>query len=340
MSANKWVAVEFGKSTIKASVLNENNKPIRLSYPMCGYETTFFSSVVYCNDDNVSVGDYASLLGTIDPGSIEVNWMSSEKDKDIKKKIAKSIFETIKHAAIRHYKDANIGIVLLYNNELDKDLYNTAQAMFYDVKTMTCCNVLQKILFPNLNHPVLIVDFGDSALKISLMDKNNAFYKNDKLGFCTIDMFSLIDFEDVSSLTNRETRILSELIQCIKVRANNGENTILPKFAKCNDITNKIQQKMTTYFYQCFDECSNALKSWSKSWNDINDVIFIGGGAHSTIINSTFHKYIENYRPMDSYNSKNTDFDAQYAATHCAVQMPDLRCVKEFERLVNQNNIN
>ena len=332
MSVNqkKWVAIDLGNSTVKASVLGENNKPIRLPYPMCGYETTFLSTIVCCSDDNVSVGDYASLLGTVDPSSIKINWMSS--NEEVKKTIAKALFGTVKHAASRHYDNSNIGIVLLYNDKLDNDLYNTAKTVFCDVKTMTCCDVLQDILFPNINKPVLVMDFGDSAFKISLMDKNNenAFHKNGNLGFDKIDIFSLIDFEDISFLSNRETRMLSELMQHIKVLANNGENIILPHFVKCDAITNKFQQKITTYFYQCFDECSNALKRWSKSWDDISDVIFIGGGAHSTIINSTFHKYMQSKNihsncTIKSYNSRNIDFDAQFAATHCAIQMPELR---------------
>ena len=293
---------------------------------MRGYETTLLSSVVYRHDDNVTVGDYASLLGAIDPSSIEINWMSS--NTDVKKTIAKSIFETIKHAASMHYDDSNIGVVLLHDDKLDIDVYDTARAIFSNVKTMTCFDVLQNILFPNINKPVLVMDFGDSAFKLSLMDKNNKndFFKNEDLGFHKIDMFSLINFEDISSLTNRETRMLSELMQRIKILANNGENIILPHFVKCDAITNKFQQKMTTYFYQCFDECSNALKRWSKSWDDISDVIFIGGGAHSTIINSVFNKYLQSCHIMiESYNNKNINFDAQFAATHCAIQMPELR---------------
>ena len=146
MSVNKtkWVAIDLGKSTVKASVLGENNKPMRLQYHMRGYETTLLSSVVYRNDDNVTIGDYASLLGAIDPSSIEINWMSS--DKDVKKTIAKSIFETIKDAASMHYDDSNIGVVLLHDDKLDIDVYDTARAIFCNVKTicqeeliLNCC---------------------------------------------------------------------------------------------------------------------------------------------------------------------------------------------------------
>ena len=42
----KWVAVDLGMSTVKATVLDKNNKPIRLSYPMGDYATTLLSSVV------------------------------------------------------------------------------------------------------------------------------------------------------------------------------------------------------------------------------------------------------------------------------------------------------
>ena len=46
-----WVAVDLGASTIKASVLDKGNNPVRLSYPMGDYTTTLLSSVVVVTED-------------------------------------------------------------------------------------------------------------------------------------------------------------------------------------------------------------------------------------------------------------------------------------------------
>ena len=59
-----WVAVDLGISSIKASILDKSNKPMRLSYSMGNYETTLLSSIVVRNEQ-VVLGDYASLLDTI-----------------------------------------------------------------------------------------------------------------------------------------------------------------------------------------------------------------------------------------------------------------------------------
>ena len=56
-----WVAVDLGISSIKASILDKSNKPMRLSYSMGNYETTLLSSIVVRNEQ-VVLGDYASLI--------------------------------------------------------------------------------------------------------------------------------------------------------------------------------------------------------------------------------------------------------------------------------------
>ena len=49
--------------------------------------------------------------------------------------------------------------------------------------------------------------------------------------------------------------------------------------------------------------------------------MFVGGGSHSSIIESVFEKYMRDYHPLMSYNSKHPGFDAQYAATFCTMQI-------------------
>ena len=113
-------------------------------------------------------------------------------------------------------------------------------------------------------------------------------------------------------------------MQRIKILLNNGNEVYIPnKFSvKGNSIKEAFEQKMTTFLYQCFDECSNALKAISKSWSDIEEIVFIGGGAHCNILDTVFDKYMQSQYPLVSYNSKNSGFDAQFAVSNCAIQLP------------------
>lgn len=317
-----WVAVDLGISTIKASVSGKSNKPVRLSYPMGYYETTLLSSVVVVTEDeNVIMGDYASQLGVIDPNMKVYDWLHSSN----KSLIATKFFETIKQAAIKHYSNQNIGIVLLYNNITDPELKSIAGTVFYEVKTMQVGDVVKRIISPSSNL-ILIADFGESAFRVTLQGKTQCVYQtsNNTLGFSSFDMLSLIDCKETESHSCMEIAILGQMMQKVKMLVNNGEDVVLPKniSAKGNSLVQSFEQNMTTFLYQCFEECSNALKVASKSWSNIDEVVFIGGGAHSNIINTVFEKYMQSHCALVSYNSKNHEFDAQFAASHCAIQFP------------------
>lgn len=322
----KWVAVDLGKSTIKASVLDKSNKPVRLSYPMGDYATTLLSSVIVVTEDKkVILGDYASQLGVSKPNMRVYDWLHSQ----YKSLIAKAIFETIKQASIKHYNDSNIGIVLLYNNTVDSELKSIAEIVYSEVKTIQAGEVLKRIISPNSNL-VLIADFGESAFRVSLQEKSKCLYQNTNstLGFSSIEMLQLIDPVDLSSHNSVEKRLLGQIMQRIKILANNGEDVILPHdmSAKGNSLANSFEQKMTTFLYQCFEECTNALKTSSKTWKNVDEVVFIGGGAHSNIIDTIFEKYMQGQNCTKvSYNSKNRGFDAQYATSNCAILAPELK---------------
>lgn len=320
-----WVAVDLGASTIKASVLDKGNNPVRLSYPMGDYTTTLLSSVVVVTEDKkVIMGDYASQLGVSNPNMRVRDWLHSVH----KSLIAKAIFETIKQASVRHYNDSNIGIVLLYNNIVDSELKSIAEIVFSEVKTMQAGEVLKRIISPNSNL-VLVADFGESAFRVTLQEKTKCLYQNanSTLGFSSIDMFSLIDYDDISSHSSIEIALLGQMMQRIKIMVNNGGEVVLPNniSAKGNSLSSSFEQKMTTFLYQCFEECTNALNSSSKYWSDVEEVVFVGGGAHSNIIDTIFEKYMQSHYTLVSYNSKNRGFDAQYATTNCAIQMPEIQ---------------
>lgn len=321
-----WVAVDLGASTIKASVLDKSNKPVRLSYPMGNYATTLLSSVVVVTENrNVLIGDYASQIGVINPSMQVHDWWKST-DKAL---IARSIFNTIKEASIKHYNKTNIGIVLLNNNIVDMELMSVAETVFSKVQAMSVGEVIKSNIFPNSNL-VLIADFGESAFRVILQEKSECLYQNanNTLGFSSFEMLSLIDCDVASSHSRIERSLLGQMLQRIKIMVNNGDDVVLPNnmSAKGNSLSSSFEQKMTTYLYQCFEECTNTLTSYSRTWENVDEVIFIGGGAHSNIIDTIFEKYMQS-RTLVSYNSKNSGFDAQYATTNCAIQMPELKDV-------------
>ncbi len=320
-----WVAVDLGTSTIKASVMDKGNKPVRLSYSMGGYATTLLSSVVVVTENGeVVIGDYASQLGVSNPNMKVYDWLYSSN----KTLIAKSIFDTIKEASIRHYNETNIGIVLLHNNIVDTELKNIAETVFSEVQTVQVGEVVKRIISPSSNL-MLIADLGESAFRVTLQEKTRCLYQNfnKALGFSSFDMLSLIDCKEVESYSSIKISLLGQLMQKIKILVNNGEDVVLPNniSAKGNSLSSSFEQNMTTFLYQCFEECSNALKSASKSWNDVEEVVFVGGGAHSNIIDTIFEKYMQNHRALVSYNSNNRGFDAQYAASNCAIQISELK---------------
>ena len=216
-----WVAVDLGASTIKASVLDKGNNPVRLSYPMGDYTTTLLSSVVVVTEDKkVIMGDYASQLGVSNPNMRVRDWLHSEH----KSLIAKAIFETIKQASIKHYNDSNIGIVLLYNNTVDLELKSIAKIVFSKVETMQAGEVLKRIISPDSNL-VLVADFGESAFRVTLQEKTKCLYQNanSTLGFSSFDMLSLIDYDDISSHSSIEIALLGQMMQRIKRMVNDAQ---------------------------------------------------------------------------------------------------------------------
>ena len=58
----------------------------------------------------------------------------------------------------------------------------------------------------------------------------------------------------------------------------------------------------------------------------------VGLISDSKIINGVFERYMQGQGcALKSYNVTNAQFDVQYAATHCAIQMPWLR---EFGKVI------
>lgn len=318
-----WVAVDIGVSYIKASVLDKEDNPIRLLYSMGGYDTTRLSSEVALSDgDKVLLGDMVSWGLIRNPEMKVVDWLHSTTIKSL---IARHVFEYIKRAVIKHYSDCNIGLVLLYDDVPDNDLYSVAGLVFDEVRTLCSGHVIKQIISPD-SRLMIIADFGAGAFKVSIRDNTNCLYyhKDSSLGMDKVDMLSLIDYSPSTAQSSIEISLLGQIMQSFKIMANNGEDYFLPKDIVANSasIRGKFERIMTTFLYQCFEECTNALNSVSKSWKDMNDILFVGGGANSALLLAAFSKYMQSYGGYEPYNLLDINFDVQYAASHCAIQIP------------------
>lgn len=319
-----WVAIDIGSSEVKASVLDIRNTPVRLNYPMGGYYTTRLSTEVVITDSGeIVVGDNARLLGVMSPGLLFPDW----QHHSCRESIYKALLSFVYNAAREHYADNVIGAVVLYESVQDECLVKVCEQIFAEIKPMKSSTVFAKST-PGIKSGVTVVaDFGAQSFKVSILEdgEQKLFMHNPDLGFRALDLDSLIDSVQWNNLTDVESSLYGLLIQKAKVALNRGNHFILPYETKLKGdaINNEYERCMTTYLYQCFEECSNSLHVCFKTWEDVTNILFVGGGANSNIIDSVFERYLQGKGySLKSYNSTNKQFDTQYAATNCAIQMP------------------
>ena len=135
----------------------------------------------------------------------------------------------------------------------------------------------------------------------------------------------MVDSVQWEAFPDAESSLYGLLIQRAKVALNSGSPVILPYETKIKGcaIHSEYEKCMATFLYQCFEECSNSLRACSKAWEDVTNVLFVGGGANSSIINDVFERYMQGQgSALKSYNTIDTLFDPQYAVTHIALQLP------------------
>lgn len=328
-----WVAIDIGSSEVKASVLDKKNTPVRLNYPTGGYYTTRLSSdVVIMASGEIVVGDDAMLLGVMNPSLLVSDWQHHSRKEDI----CKTFLSFVYNAAKKHYDDNAIGAVVLYERVEDERLIKVCKQIFAETKPMESSMVYAKAM-PSIKSGVTVIaDFGAQNFKVSILENGSqkSFTCNSDLGFRNLDLEFLIDSVQWDSLTDVESSLYGVLVQRAKVALNDGNPVVLPYETKIKGcaINNEYEKCMTTFLYQCFEECSNSLRACSKAWGDVTNVLFVGGGASSCIINGVFERYMQGQGcALKSYNVTNARFDVQYAATHCAIQMPWLR---EFGKVI------
>ncbi len=318
-----WVAIDIGSTDIKASVLDKKKTPVRLSFPMGGYFTTRLSAaVVITASGEIVVGDDAILYGVMNPELLITDWQNHPRKKDI----YKALLVSISNAAKAHYGDDAIAAVILHNRVEDKDLIKAGKEIFSDVQSISSSIAFVKTISTIKSGLTIIADFGAKSFKVSIIEngeQKSSTYNSD-LGFQKLDVESLIDSVQWDALNNVETSLYGLMIQKVKIALNSASPCVLPYKTKATEsvINNEYERCMTTYFYQCFEECSNSLMAYSKTWNEVANIVFVGGGANSAIINSVFMRYMEGKGcALKSYNSTTKQFDTQYAATHCTIQM-------------------
>lgn len=322
-----WVAIDIGSSEVKASVLDKRNVPIRLNYLMSGYYTTRLSSdVVIMASGEIVAGDDAMLLGMMNPSLLVSDWQHHSRKEDI----CKALLSLVYNAAKKHYNNDVIGVVVLYERVKDERLVKACEQIFAETKSMESSVVFAKAMSSIKSGMTVIADFGAQNFKVSILEDRaqKSFMCNPDLGFRNLDLEFLIDSVQWDTLTDVESSLYGILIQRTKVALNSGKPVIFPYATKIKGcaINNEYEKCMTTFLYQCFEECSNLLRACSKTWGDVMNILFVGGGANSSIINGVFERYMQRQGcALKSYNTIDTLFDPQYAATHMALQLPLIR---------------
>ena len=319
-----WVVIDIGSSEVKASVLDKKNTPVRLNYSMGGYYTTRLSSdVVITASGEIVVGDDAMFLGVMNPSLLVSDWQHHSRREDI----CKALLSFVYNAAKKHYDNNAIGAVVLYERVKDEHLIRVCEQIFTETKPMESSMVFPNAM-PSLKSGVTVVaDFGAQNFKVSILEGvvQKSFTCNPCLGFRNLDLEFLVDSVQWEAFTDAESSLYGLLIQRAKVALNSGNPVILPYETKIKGcaIHSEYEKCMATFLYQCFEECSNSLRACSKAWEDVTNVLFVGGGANSSIINDVFERYMQGQgSALKSYNTIDTLFDPQYAVTHIALQLP------------------
>ena len=337
----KWVAIDLGATEIKVSVLNKLNMPVRLNYPVDGYYTTHLSTeAVVCDaQGELVVGDDAMWLGRLNPEMFVDDWLHpiNEEQRVRKRKILEMFLNIIFNAARMHYETSSIGMVALYDRSIDEDIVEVGERIFSKVKSISSVKAFMDTIPSMKCGLTVIADFGGNAFKVSIIENGElkSFVANPKLGFSSLDMDFLIDYSKAEILSNVERLLLSIIFQKMKIALNIGRDFVWPLLGKgveSNKLRNQYEECMTNFLYQCFGECMNTLQLSSKTWGDVNHIVFCGGAANNNMIDSVFEQYMQGQGcVLKSYNVTNTRFDALYAAAYCAIQMSWLR---EFGKVI------
>lgn len=341
----KWTAIDLGQAEIKAAVCNtSSNKPERLVYNE-GLSYSFMPHGAVVSNDEVYIGHQVLLLAAMGVDGV----VSKINESHYKERIIKKLFSTIRNASEEHYAENMIGAVLLFDDAtsrnniekaiceykdkrkvLDSGIARIALATFSEV-TCVCSSEAISSMYVLNQTPSLIVDFGHTALKISVVVNGNqiTFHINEKLGFREVDLSDIVGYDFSLDVSDAERilfgKYLNEVVK-LNLIHNHSNYYPLPIFEDMTkgktDIQNRFDAEMSHYLYKCFDYCSCLVQNNKWKWNDIGSVIFCGGAANYHLLSQTFENYRKDYGIANAISVKTFCKDAEWISAFSAVQLP------------------
>lgn len=327
----KWVAIDLGRNEIKAAVRDIAGKPTKLLYNNNGRIYSYLPSEGYLSKDSRAyVGVYLPIVGALFP----------EKIKEIKAlqnrpALLNALFEEIKEAAILHYNDYSIGVILLYEDVKDDENngnspYAIAKSHFTEVQQKCASEVLSSVLYSN-EGTSMVIDISMSALKMSLVEngKKTTYFQSDELGFSTIDVSEIIGYRIAENFSEVELYLHGQLFENARMCLCQGKDDVILLDAlnvdsdSSSTIKKRFEDSMTRYLFRCFDVCSQNMKKLSKSWNDINNIVCCGSASNYYRMRDTFCEFLrECGTDINALNITKCDNDAQWAAAFNTLQLP------------------
>ena len=323
----KWIAIDIGNSEIKVAVRGLNNKPAKLLYDNHGQKYSHLPSESYhIDEDYFYIGYYISIIGALYPDRI-----IDIKDKIKNEVLIKTLLDKIKQAAVFHYNDTSIGSLILYDDNKYNDyepMIKIAELLFDDVKQVCSSEVLWSSKCKKLKN-VMVIDITMSSLKVSYIENGikTAYFLNKDLGFSSVDISQLIGYIPSNNSSMIELFLQGFFVEKARMDLCQGcmEDLLLEVLNIHNKDLSKIkamfEDQMMKYLFKCFDICGQNLKKISKTWDDINGVIFCGGAANYHRLAETYNLYLNNNGfDVDKNNIITYNKDAQWAAVNAAVK--------------------
>lgn len=329
----KWVAIDLGRNEIKASVRDIAGNPTKLLYNNNGRMYSYLPSEGYfSNDSRAYVGVYLPIVGALSPENIK-----EIKALQNRHALLNALFEEIKEAAILHYSDNSIGVILLYEDVKDNDNekngnspYAIAKTHFTEVQQKCASEVLSSVLYSN-EGTSMVIDISMSALKMSLVEhgKKTAYFQTKELGFSTIDVSEILGYKIAENLSEVELYLHGQLLENVRMSLCQGKEDFIlldalnVNPANSSTIKKRFEDSMTRYLFRCFDVCSQNLKKLSKGWNDINNIVCCGGASNYYRMKDTFCEFLRECGiDISALNITKCDKDAQWTAAFNTLNLP------------------
>lgn len=318
----KWVAIDLGGSYVKASV-KEGYTPSRLTYSRGDYQTTQFSSSVVCVDqDHLYLCDDTILAELLYPESLVQDWRKHEA----REQIARAILMQVKEAAQRIFPKEEVGAILLHDKVQPEPWLQIIGEEIFGKDGIRMAMGAEELLrsIPGLQSGyIMLVDFGDKSLKINIFNRLSgaekiSCWENMDLGFSTIDLSELIEEWPIGMSLMPFGRMMERVREALNL----GEKPTIPVGVVHDEtlLYEHFKKEIHRYAKRCFEECGHRLESLQLDWEDLTELVLVGGAVQGKYLNTLFSDYMngEGCR-LKTYNSRHAEFDATYAMAHAAV---------------------